>query len=111
MTRQPHTQIDAWLLAAALAIGAMIAYVDSRPTWDDTGITAGALLLSSAALSYFVRRRAWLIAMAVGIWIPALALIRRPEWHALFMFLVTLVPLTGALIGQSLRRLTAEGSG
>ena len=84
--------LDAWLLAAALAIGAAIAYVDSRPTWDDTGVTAGTLLLSAAALSYFARRRAWLIALAVGIWIPSLALLRRPTWQGLFMFLVPLVP-------------------
>ena len=40
---------------------------------------------------------------------------QRVFWHTICplvaMFLVTLVPLTGALIGQSLRRLTAEGSG
>jgi hypothetical protein len=105
-----RARLDAWLLAAALAVGAAIAYVDSRPTWDDTGVTAGTLLLSAAALSYFARRSAWLIAMAVGIWIPTLALIRRPAWPSLFMFLVPLVPLTGALIGQGLRRLTTRSA-
>ena len=104
-------RLDGWLLAAALAIGAAIAYVDSRPHWDDTGITAGTLLLSAAALSYFARRRAWLIAVAIGVWIPALALIRRPAWQDIFMFLVPIVPLTGALIGQGLRRLvTTSGA-
>ena len=30
------------LVIVALALGLIIAYVDSRPTWDDAGITAGA---------------------------------------------------------------------
>jgi hypothetical protein len=33
------------LLAIAVISGLVITYVDSRPTWDDTGITAGAILL------------------------------------------------------------------
>src|SRR5574339_470079 len=35
------------LLALAVLTGLFIAFVDSRPTWDDTGITVGAMLLSS----------------------------------------------------------------
>ena len=95
---------DVWLLVAALAIGGVIAYVDARPTWDDTGITAGSLLLSAAALSYFARRRAWLLAIAMGVWIPLLSIVRRPEWRDVFMFAVLLFPLTGVLLGRALRR-------
>jgi hypothetical protein len=102
--------VEIWLLAAALAIGAAIAYVDSRPTWDDTGITAGTLVLSAAALSCVAQRRAWLIAIAIGIWIPILAIIRRPDWHDALMFLVLLFPLTGALIGRGLRSLISPSS-
>jgi len=31
------------LFVVALGVGGMIAYVDSRPTWDDTGVTAAAI--------------------------------------------------------------------
>ncbi len=34
------------LLAAAVAVGLLIAWVDSRPNWDDTGILVGAILLA-----------------------------------------------------------------
>mgnify|MGYP001620072874 CR=1 FL=1 len=39
-----------WLItlsAAALAVGCGIAWMDSRPHWDDTGVTAASLLLSA----------------------------------------------------------------
>jgi hypothetical protein len=35
------------LLPLALGFGLLIAYVDSRPNWDDTGVTALALLAGS----------------------------------------------------------------
>ena len=38
------------LLVAALAIGGGIAYVDSRPNWDDTGVTVAAILLVTGIL-------------------------------------------------------------
>jgi len=38
------------LLIAAVTIGLAIAWVDSRPHWDDSGITAGSLLLSAGVL-------------------------------------------------------------
>jgi len=36
------------IAAVAVVAGLAIAWVDSRPTWDDTGVTAGALLLAAA---------------------------------------------------------------
>lgn len=58
------------LLALAILVGLLIAYVDSRPTWDDTGITAGTMLLSSGLLTLLGYRHPWLIALAVGLSTP-----------------------------------------
>jgi hypothetical protein len=58
------------LLIIGILAGLLIAYVDSRPTWDDTGITAGSMLLVSGLLTLLGHRRPWLIALAVGLWTP-----------------------------------------
>ncbi len=58
------------LLIAANLVGVMIAYVDSRPTWDDAGITLLAVLTFSAVFGFAGRSRAWAYALAVGIYIP-----------------------------------------
>ena len=55
-----------FLWVAALAVGILIAYVDSLPHWDDTGITVLALLVSSGLLGMLSPRRPWLWALAVG---------------------------------------------
>jgi hypothetical protein len=68
--------INKILLAVALSLGAAIAYVDSRPRWDDTGITAAALVLCSGILGAVGPSRPWLWALAVGLWIPLHALYR-----------------------------------
>ena len=61
---------DRWLVAAALVAGLTIAFIDSRPTWDDTAITVGALFTVSAAIAAFAGRRPWLWGSLVGVWIP-----------------------------------------
>lgn len=58
------------LLAVGVLAGSLSAWVDSRPNWDDTGILVGGLLLVSSLLTLLGHRRPWLIALAVGIWIP-----------------------------------------
>lgn len=58
------------LLAVAVLAGLFSAYVDSRPTWDDTGILAFGILLVCGLLTMLGHRRPWLIALAVGLWIP-----------------------------------------
>ncbi|MBP1659488.1 MAG: hypothetical protein H6P95_680 [Candidatus Aminicenantes bacterium] len=55
---------------AASALGILIAWVDSRPTWDDTGITAGAVFLTAALFGALRPSRVLVWAVAVGVWIP-----------------------------------------
>jgi len=73
-----------FLLGAALgaAAGIAIAVVDSRPGWDDTGITAAALVLAAIASSLVMGARdarsaliaTMLATVLVGGWIPLVEL-------------------------------------
>jgi hypothetical protein len=52
--------------AAALAVGVLIGFIDSRPGWDDTGVTVGVLVAASAAFAAVEGRRPWLWALLIG---------------------------------------------
>ena len=88
------------LLAAAVLAGLFSAYVDSRPTWDDTGILAGGLLMTSGLLTLLGHRKPWLIALAVGIWIPLHDIYLSHDFR---MLLVLLFPVVGAYGGWLVR--------
>jgi len=95
------------LLALAMLMGLLIAYVDSRPTWDDTGITAGTMLLSSALFTLLGHRRPWLIALAIGVWTPLYEMYVSSNFRfpgvillPLFILLITSV---GAYAGWAVR--------
>jgi len=49
----------------ALAVGCGIAWVDTRPTWDDAGVTAGALLVGGG-LAAVLGLRWWLATLLVA---------------------------------------------
>jgi hypothetical protein len=70
LARERKNRMQNLLLAAALLAGLFSAYVDSRPTWDDTGILAFGILIVSGLITLLGYRRPWVIALAVGIWIP-----------------------------------------
>jgi hypothetical protein len=89
------------LLAVAVLAGLFSAYVDSRPTWDDTGILAGGLLIVSGLLTLLGHRKPWLIALAVGIWIPLHDIYLSHDFRLL---LVLLFPLFGAYGGWLVRQ-------
>lgn len=86
---------DRWLVVAALAAGLTIAFIDSRPTWDDTAVTVGALLTVSAAIAAIAGRRPWLWGLLVGIWIPIFEI--RPG-----LPVAPLVALVFAIVGALL---------
>ena len=62
-----RARLSVLVAAIALAIGLAIAYVDSRTTWDDAGVTAAALFITSAVLAATSPRSAWVIGLVVGL--------------------------------------------
>ena len=97
------TRRAAWatLLGIALAAGALVAWIDTRPGRDDPGVTAGRLFLAAGVLGISWPRRAWVWALAVGGWIPARSIARH---HSYAMLLALLITLTGAYLGVAARR-------
>jgi hypothetical protein len=89
------------LLPVAVCLGLLIAYVDSRPNWDDTGITALALLLSCGVLGALGPERPWLWALAVGAWIPAHEIASSRNFGSLLVFVFA---FAGAYTGMGVRK-------
>ena len=94
--------LDWLLLLGALALGLLLALVDASPGWDDTGVSAAGVLLAAAVFGAARPARAWLWALAVGLWIPVLGIVLHGNPAAL----LALVPaLVGAFAGAGARRL------
>lgn len=95
------------LLAVAVLMGLLIAFVDSRPAWDDTGITVGALLLSSGLLTLLGYRRPWLIALAIGLWTPLYEMFFSHQFSLSagfpILLFVLLISFVGAYAGWAVR--------
>jgi hypothetical protein len=80
------------LLTIALAFGAAITWIDTRPTWDDTGITAAMILVATSTLGFASPSR---------VWIPAFGLVHGH--HSTLIALV--VGFVGAYAGAAARRI------
>jgi len=94
-----------WLLfLLALAVGLLIGWVDTRPTWDDAGITAAAILVTTAAFGAAMPKRAWLWALAVGSGIAALNIAQAGNFAALVAFVFAFAgSYAGVLVRNILR--------
>ena len=90
------------LLAIALAVGGLIAYIDSRPNWDDTGVTAAAIFLVCGVLGAAGPSRPWLWALAVGLWVPVLGITMTRNYGSL---LALAFAFAGAYAGMAIRRI------
>lgn len=89
------------LLVVALGLGGLVTYIDTRPTWDDTGVTAAALLVLSGGFGFLAPSRPWLWALTLGIWIPLLGILRTRSYTTL---LALVVAFAGAYGGMAIRR-------
>ncbi len=89
-----------FLAATAIAVpsGLAIAWVDTRPHWDDTGITAGAVIVA-AGLSTFLGLRWWASALIVACPL-LLAEVPKAGWRLL---IVLALAVLGSLLGRALR--------
>jgi len=87
---------------AAILLGILIAYIDTRPHWNDDGISVLMILLASTVCGYFSHKRPWLIAILVGIWVPLFNIIIAKNFGSL----IAIVPaFIGAYAGYYLSRL------
>jgi hypothetical protein len=92
------------LFLFAVLAGVSIAYVDSRPHWDDAGITAFSMLVAAGVCGLIGPMRPWLWALAVGIWIPVHTLVRTGSPQSLIMLILLAFPFAGAYAGMAIRR-------
>lgn len=90
------------LFVIAVAAGLFIAYIDSRPTWDDTGITAFSIFLLCALCGFINPRRPWIWALAAGIWVPLAGILLHQNYGGL---LALVFAFAGAYVGMFARRL------
>ena len=86
------------LLVIAVVAGLFFAYVDSRPTWDDTGILVGAILLTCGLISLLGFRRPWLLALAVGAWIPLRGILITHNFGSILALVIAFVGAYGGWI-------------
>ena len=93
------------LLPVALALGAGMAWIDSRPSWDDTGISAIAVFAVSGALALLEPNRPWLWALVIGGWFPAVEIASSGNWGA---FMALAISCVGAFAGSWTRRAAAR---
>jgi len=89
------------LLVPAIILGVAIAWIDSRPTWDDTGISVLMILVAAAVFGFFTAEKPWLTAVAVSIWIPLFGILSTHNFGSL----LALVPgFAGAYLGYLFKR-------
>jgi hypothetical protein len=93
-----------FLLVLAVGFGLLIAYVDSRPNWDDTGLVASAIVAGCGLLGLAEPRYPWLWALAVGVWIPAFGIV---QFHNYGSLLALAFAFAGAYSGAAFRKILA----
>ena len=86
----------------AVVVGLGVAWVDSRPHWDDTGIIAVTIFVACALLGTTRPRLAWLWALAVGLWLPLENILLHHNYPSL---LALVFAFAGAYAGAFVRQL------
>jgi uncharacterized membrane protein YjjP (DUF1212 family) len=95
------------LVLSAIA-GLAIAGIDSRPNWDDTGITVFMVLCAVTLFGYFSTYKPWLIALAVSIWIPLFCIASSNNFGSM----IALIPgFVGAYFGHFIKKNSTSRSG
>ncbi len=93
------------LAVVAITLGLAIAWVDSRPGWDDTGITAVSLVVVGAVIAALSGHRPLLWAVLIGVWTPLLEIPASGDPAPLIALGFA---FAGSLLGYGLARLSSR---
>lgn len=94
------SRMEKKLLVAAIALGIVIAYFDSRPSWDDTGVTAVGLFALASLFGFLGLTRPWIWGLALGVWIPLVEVAQSQSFASVVALAVALL---GAYAGAAVR--------
>jgi hypothetical protein len=78
-------------LLVSTLLGLTIYWIDSQPNWNDTGITATLIVLTSVIISYFYKSRPWLWGIIISLWIPLFGIMKSGDYMMLFILLFGLI--------------------
>jgi hypothetical protein len=102
-TVAPKSNIG-WPLVASVLVGLAIAWLDIQQGWDDTGVTAGLLLIAAGFFSALRPAYPWLWALAIGLWIPLLGIVSSQNYEGLVALAVAFLgAYSGALLAKVAR--------
>ena len=88
--------------ALALVSGLAIGWIDTRPGWDDTGITVGLILITSAILGFAFPKRCWIRAIIIGGALPLFNIMTNGNYGSLIALVIAFL---GSYSGAGLRTL------
>jgi hypothetical protein len=89
-----------FLLVIAVTAGLLIAWIDSTPGWDDTGIIAGMIVIVTVTLGAIMPRRAAIWAIAVGAWIPLWNLSHGSNYGSLLALIIAIIGAFAGAFGR-----------
>jgi hypothetical protein len=95
------------LFVLSSIVGLIIAYADSRSTWNDARLTAFLMIMAACGFGMIGPRRPWVWSLAIGAWTPVFACVRTASLEPFAMFPVLLFPVAGAYAGMAIRRMLA----
>ena len=110
MTTTPrYGVLDAVVPVVALLAGVAIGFVDSRPTWDDTGVTAVSLLLAAGVLAAIRPRVWWLAGLLVGLPVLGFNYLAQGRFDSAIAIVFALAGAgAGAWLGRRMGRAVAR---
>jgi hypothetical protein len=92
--------------ALAVTAGLSVAWIDTRPTWDDAGITAVMVLVIASVFGSLAGQKPWLIALAVSIWIPLISILSAHNFGGLLALIPGFIgAYTGYFLSRSIRKM------
>jgi hypothetical protein len=92
-----------FLFILSIVAGSAIGWIDSRPTWDDTGVTVGLIIVPTAIMGGLMPEHAWLWGLVTGGIVSAMNIILGANYGSL---MAVAFAISGAYLGLLFTRIT-----